>query len=171
MYASCGRALMGIVVTVISFACTESPLVPTEVAAFSTVSTLCSGPDANARLYNDTFDCLDGIRDGIYAPAQFRANDRIVINWNEEYNSCASGGSCDGAWYTNQSNGSAPGGSGTSDHWKVIWVATCDAAVEACVGTNWKVLSAHVRFEIFNAVHIWFVGPGGGGLGGGGEHR
>lgn len=61
------------------------------------------------------------------------ANDRLVMKWNAAWDACnAAGGddpaSCAGAWTTNEWNGMVPGGSGMTDHYKVIWVGSLGEA-------------------------------------------
>jgi hypothetical protein len=87
------------------------------------------GYNYTARLFNGTgsswclareasADCL-----GIYSP------DKLIMKWNAAWDACnAAGnnnvGACLGAWTDNEWNGQVPGGSGVSDHYKIIWVGT-----------------------------------------------
>jgi hypothetical protein len=54
-------------------------------------------------------------------------NDKLVMKWNAAWDACNAAGNdsvsaCLGAWTSNEWNGNVPGGSGVTDHYKIIWV-------------------------------------------------
>ncbi len=91
------------------------------------------------------------------------ANDRLVMKWNAAWDACNAHGYdnpayCAGAWVDNEWNGMVPGGSGTTEHYKIIWVGS--------QGENspyWKAGGASVwgNYEILmdqgmtDGVHYW----------------
>jgi hypothetical protein len=55
-------------------------------------------------------------------------NDKITMKWNQAWDTCNAGASCVGAWTDNEWNGMFPGGSGTTEHYKIVWIGdNCEA--------------------------------------------
>ena len=85
------------------------------------------GYNDTARIFNGTASnwCLAGGQAadcmGIYS------NDKLVMKWNAQWDNCNDNGYADpkyclGAWTNNEWNGNVPGGSGVTEHYKIIWV-------------------------------------------------
>lgn len=91
------------------------------------------GYNYNARIFSGKADGVDKNLDGtIYGDPTY-ANDHLVMKWNKAWDDCNSHGYndpayCAGAWDTNEWNGMVSGGSGETEHVKIIWVG---AALEA----------------------------------------
>ena len=88
-----------------------------------------NGYNATARLFNGTgsswclYKGLSADCEGSYG------NDRLVMKWNAAWDACnAAGGddasACAGAMLDNEWNGKVPGGSGETEHYKIIWVGS-----------------------------------------------
>ena len=61
------------------------------------------------------------------------SNDHLVMKWNAAWDACNAHGYddatyCAGAWDTNEWNGNVPGGSGVTEHVKIIWVGSAAEA-------------------------------------------
>lgn len=58
------------------------------------------------------------------------AKDQVVMKWNKAWDDCNAttdqndSTKCAGAWVTNEWNGNVPGGSGETEHYKIIWVGS-----------------------------------------------
>lgn len=87
------------------------------------------GYNDQARVFVGSADGVDNILDGKVWGDPTYANDHLVMKWNAAWDACnAAGGNdataCLGAWTDNEWNGNVPGGSGYSDHYKIIWVGS-----------------------------------------------
>lgn len=87
------------------------------------------GYNYNARIFSGKADGVDRKLDGtVWGDATY-ANDHLVMKWNKAWSDCNSHGYndpayCAGAWDTNEWNGMVPGGSGETEHVKIIWVGS-----------------------------------------------
>ncbi len=85
--------------------------------------------------YNDTARIFNGLASGwCLAKGQPEdclgpySNDRLVMKWNAEWDRGNAENWADGpysAWLTNEWNGKVPGGSGYTEHVKIVWVGAC----------------------------------------------
>ena len=85
------------------------------------------GYNYQARLFNGLADGVDKTLDGTVWGDPTYANDHLVMKWNAQWDACNAAGTdaaadCLGAWTDNEWNGNVPGGSGVTDHYKIIWV-------------------------------------------------
>lgn len=87
------------------------------------------GYNYNARIFSGKADGVDKNNDGtVYGDSTY-ANDHLVMKWNKAWDDCNAHGYndptyCAGAWDTNEWNGMVPGGSGETEHVKIIWVGS-----------------------------------------------
>lgn len=87
------------------------------------------GYNDNARIFSGLADGVDRMLDGkVWGDATY-ANDRLVMKWNAAWDACNDNGYdnpafCLGAWTTNEWNGNVQGGSGYTEHVKIIWVGS-----------------------------------------------
>lgn len=87
------------------------------------------GYNYNARIFVGPADGVDKVLDGKVWGDPTYANDHLVMKWNKAWDDCNTAGNndvnaCLGAWTDNEWNGNVPGGSGTTDHYKIIWVGS-----------------------------------------------
>jgi hypothetical protein len=88
-----------------------------------------NGYNYNARIFSGTADGVDKLLDGMVWGDPTYAKDHLVMKWNAAWDACNANGYdsdafCLGAWDTNEWNGNVPGGSGETDHAKIIWVGS-----------------------------------------------
>jgi hypothetical protein len=83
------------------------------------------GYNYQARIFVGRADGVDRVLDGTVWGDPTYAKDHLVLKWNAEWDR---GNAEDwlnppyGAWTDNEWNGKVPGGSGTTGHYKIIWV-------------------------------------------------
>lgn len=87
------------------------------------------GYNYSARIFSGPADGVDKVLNGKVWGDPTYANDHLVMKWNAAWDSCNAHGYndpayCAGAWDTNEWNGNTPGGSGWSEHIKIIWVGS-----------------------------------------------
>ena len=87
------------------------------------------GYNYNARIFSGSADGVDKVLDGKVWGDSTYASDHLVMKWNAAWDACNANGydnpkHCAGAWNTNEWNGNVPGGSGWSEHIKIIWVGS-----------------------------------------------
>ncbi len=82
------------------------------------------GYNYNARLFNGEVDGADRILDGKYWGDSTYANDKLVMKWSKAWDDARFNGApwTSDAWTDNEWNGKAPGGSGETWHYKIVWV-------------------------------------------------
>lgn len=95
---------------------------------------------------------------GIYA------NDKLVMKWNAEWDRGNAEGWTDpngyDAWLNNEWNGSVPGGSGNSEHFKVKWVGNCGADYTPlpsggyCIWGQFEAIHDH---GMVDGTHTWWA--------------
>ena len=91
------------------------------------------GYNYGARVFSGVADGVDGTLDGAVWGDPTYANDHLVMKWNAAWDACNANGYdnatyCAGAWVTNEWNGMVPGGSGVTEHVKIIWVGSATEA-------------------------------------------
>jgi hypothetical protein len=139
------EVLMKILVGILMFACvlilgcqTEQPIAPTANQSIQTVTTVTSsgvnslakggfdefGYNYQARLFQGAADGVDRILDGKVWGDPTYANDHLVMKWSKAWDDARFNGApwTPDAWVDNEWNGMVPGGSGTTEHFKCIWV-------------------------------------------------
>ncbi len=87
------------------------------------------GYNYQARLFSGKADGVDKDLDGTVWGNPTYANDHLVMKWNAQWDNCNANGNndpkyCLGAWVDNEWNGNVPGGSGVSEHYKIVWVGS-----------------------------------------------
>ena len=87
------------------------------------------GYNYGARVFVGPADGVDKKLDGKVWGDPTYANDHLVMKWNAQWDDCNANGYddpqyCAGAWVDNEWNGNVPGGSGTTEHDKIIWVGS-----------------------------------------------
>lgn len=87
------------------------------------------GYNYSARIFSGPADGVDKVLDGKVWGDPTYATDHLVMKWNAAWTACNANGYndpkyCAGAWVTNAWNGNIPGGSGWSEHIKIIWVGS-----------------------------------------------
>ncbi len=87
------------------------------------------GYNYGARIFSGPADGIDKNLDGLVYGDPTYANDHLVMKWNAAWDTCNvadsdSVSACAGAWTDNEWNGNVPGGSGDSEHYKIIWVGS-----------------------------------------------
>ena len=88
-----------------------------------------NGYNYDARIFSGPADGVDKKLDGKVWGDSTYALDHLVMKWNKAWDSCNANGYnnpryCAGAWVTNEWNGNVAGGSGWSEHIKIIWVGS-----------------------------------------------
>lgn len=91
------------------------------------------GYNYNARIFSGAADGSDNMLDGQVWGDPTYANDHLVMKWNKAWDDCNAAGNndasaCLGAWTTNEWNGNVPGGSGETEHVKIVWVGSEEEA-------------------------------------------
>ena len=82
------------------------------------------GYNYQARMFNGSADGVDRILDSAIWGDPTYAKDKLVMKWSKAWDDARFNGApwtCD-AWTSNEWNGNVPGGSGYSEHYKIIWV-------------------------------------------------
>lgn len=87
------------------------------------------GYNYQARVFIGAADGVDKVLDGMVWGDPTYANDHLVMKWNAAWDACKAAGNnsvdaCLGAWTDNEWNGNVSGGSGTTDHYKIIWIGS-----------------------------------------------
>jgi hypothetical protein len=79
-----------------------------------------------ARLFNGAVDGVDRNLDGTYWGDPTYANDHLVMKWSKAWDDARFHGGAwtADAWVDNEWNGNVPGGSGFTEHAKIVWVGT-----------------------------------------------
>lgn len=82
------------------------------------------GYNYQARVFVGAADGVDRILDGMVWGDPTYANDHLVMKWSKGWDDARFHGGTWGpdAWEDNEWNGNVPGGSGWTEHVKVIWV-------------------------------------------------
>jgi hypothetical protein len=82
------------------------------------------GYNYQARLFNGPADGVDRVLDGMVWGDPTYANDHLVMKWSKAWDDARFHGGAwtPDAWCDNEWNGNGPGGSGTSEHVKIVWV-------------------------------------------------
>ena len=99
------------------------------VSAFAAGGFNQYGYNYGARIFVGKADGVDKNLDGTVWGDPTYANDHLVMKWNAQWDNCNANGYdnptyCLGAWVDNEWNGNVPGGSGVSEHYKIIWVGS-----------------------------------------------
>lgn len=88
------------------------------------------GYNYNARIFQGKADGVDKMLDGKVWGDPTYASDMLVMKWNAEWDRGNEEDWQNGpyrAWEDNEWNGQVPGGSGYSEHYKIVWVGPCGA--------------------------------------------
>lgn len=85
------------------------------------------GYNEKARVFVGAADGVDRNLDGAVWGDPTYAKDHLVMKWNAAWDKCNDAGNydvsaCLGAWTDNEWNGNVSGGSGVTEHYKIIWV-------------------------------------------------
>src|SRR5450759_2387270 len=89
------------------------------------------GYNDTARIFNGTGEswCMAGEHTQAWCDSFLGSSiyDKLIMKWNAAWDACNlaegnDGEACLGAWTSNEWNGNVPGGSGVTDHYKIIWV-------------------------------------------------
>ncbi len=82
------------------------------------------GYNYSAMLFNGKADGVDRKLDGTVWGDPTYAKDHLVMKWSKGWNDSRFNGAAWGpdAWEDNEWNGQVKGGSGVSEHYKIIWV-------------------------------------------------
>lgn len=82
------------------------------------------GYNYQARLFSGPADGVDRVLDGKVWGDPTYANDHLVMKWSKAWDNARFHGGAwtTDAWETNEWNGNVPGGSGETDHVKIVWV-------------------------------------------------
>lgn len=118
---------------IIAGGCQEQPSTAPEIssAASGQVSSLAKdagfdqfGYNYQARLFNGLADGYDRDLDGTVAGEPKYAKDRLIMKWSKAWDNARFHGAEWGpdAWCDNEWNGNVPGGTGETDHIKIVWV-------------------------------------------------
>jgi len=106
------------------------------------------GYNYQARIFSGPADGVDKVLDRAVWGDPTYANDHLVMKWNAAWDACNAAGSdsasaCLGAWTTNEWNGMVPGGSGMSEHYKIIWVGSAAEASPYWVAGGYSVWGSY----------------------------
>ncbi len=123
------------------------------------------GYNYNARVFSGPADGVDKMLDGMVWGDPTYANDHLVMKWNAQWDNCNANGYVDptyclGAWTNNEWNGNVPGGSGVSEHYKIIWVGPLAATSPYWVEGGYSVWG---NYEVImdqgtdTSGHFWFA--------------
>ena len=87
------------------------------------------GYNEKARVFVGLADGVDRSNDGKVWGDPTYAKDHLVMKWNAQWDNCNANGYdnptyCLGAWTDNEWNGNVQGGSGVTEHYKIIWVGS-----------------------------------------------
>jgi hypothetical protein len=82
------------------------------------------GYNYDAGLFVGTADGVDRNLDGMLYGDTAYANDRLVMKWSKAWDEARFHGApwTPDAWVDNEWNGNVPGGSGYTEHVKIVWV-------------------------------------------------
>lgn len=82
------------------------------------------GYNYQARVFVGPADGVDRVLDGTVWGDPTYANDHLVMKWSKAWDEARFHGApwTPDAWEDNEWNGQVPGGSGISEHYKIIWV-------------------------------------------------
>ena len=82
------------------------------------------GYNYDARLFNGPADGSDRTLDGTVWGDPTYANDKLVMKWSKAWDDARFHGApwTPEAWVDNEWNGNVPGGSGYTEHVKIVWV-------------------------------------------------
>lgn len=130
--------------------------------AFSMASVVAGGGfdefgyNYNARIYVGTVDGVDRVLDGrVYGEPSIFANDHIIMKWSQAWDDALyhHAAPTPDAWCINEVNGMVPGGSGISEHAKIVWVGP-----ELENSPYWREGGAAFP-PFFEAIFDHYVGP------------
>jgi hypothetical protein len=81
------------------------------------------GYNYQARLFSGPADGVDRVLDGTVWGDSTYANDHLVMKWSKAWDEARFHGGewTTAAWETNEWNGNVPGGSGETDHVKIVY--------------------------------------------------
>ena len=82
------------------------------------------GYNYQARIFSGPADGVDRVLDGTVWGDPTYANDHLVMKWSKAWDDARFNGApwTTAAWEDNEWNGNVPGGSGESEHCKIVWV-------------------------------------------------
>ncbi len=123
------------------------------------------GYNNTARIFNGTGSswCLAGGQAancmGLYG------NDKLIMKWNAQWDACNANGYdnptyCLGAWVDNEWNGNVSGGSGVTEHYKIIWVGSAGESSQYWVSGGYLVWN---NYEVImdqgtdSTGHFWYA--------------
>lgn len=123
------------------------------------------GYNNTARVFVGAADGVDKNLDGTVWGDPTYANDHLVMKWNAQWDNCNTAGnndvsSCLGAWLDNEWNGNVPNGSGTSEHYKIIWVGSQAESSPYWVSGGYSVWGNYeviMDQGVFDGAHAWFA--------------
>ena len=108
------------------------------------------GYNYQARIFVGPADGVDGKLDGTLYGDPTYANDHLVMKWSKAYEDARHGAAwTPDAWADNEWNGQVPGGSGLSQHCKMIWVGPLNESSQYWVAggyllsDEWEVIFDH----------------------------
>ena len=122
------------------------------------------GYNYTARIFSGPADGVDKILDGKVWGDPTYANDLLVMKWNAEWDR----GYAEGWAYppyaatlTNEWNGLVPGGSGWTEHVKIVWIGNCGADGVRLADGGYCIWG---QFEVImdqgldpTAGHVWYA--------------
>lgn len=129
-----GMTVLGIaafLLMMLAVGCQDQPsTAPDGISNAATASSLAKGGfdefgyNYQARLFNGIGDGYDRVLDGKVGTDPKYANDKLVMKWSKAWDDARFNGAPWGpdAWVSNEWNGKVPGGSGETDHVKIVWV-------------------------------------------------
>jgi hypothetical protein len=84
------------------------------------------GYNYQARIFNGKADGVDRALDGTVWGDPTYANDHLVMKWSKAWDDARFNGKpwTPDAWCSNEWNGMVTGGSGTTEHVKIVWVGS-----------------------------------------------
>lgn len=123
------------------------------------------GYNYNARVFVGPADGVDNNLDGTVWGDPTYANDHLVMKWNAQWDNCNANGYdnpiyCLGAWTDNEWNGNVPGGSGVTEHYKIIWVGSESTTSPYWVAGGYSVWG---NYEVImdqgtdTTGHVWYA--------------
>lgn len=85
------------------------------------------GYNYTARLFSGPADGVDRTLDNAVWGDPTYANDHLTMKWSKAWDDARFHGAAwtTDAWVDNEWNGNVPGGSGTTEHFKAVWVGPC----------------------------------------------
>lgn len=121
------------------------------------------GYNYSARLFVGPADGVDRNLDGTVWGDPTYANDLLVMKWSKAWDDARFNGGAwtTDAWLDNEWNGNVPGGSGTTEHVKIVWSGPCDATTFTdggyCIWGQFEVIfdkgtdASHARTDLAQA--------------------